>query len=62
VSFSIGDRVLLPAVHVREMRGLSDRPENICEAGMMLGNHMDGGYAEYVAVPPGTPFLCREIR
>jgi 6-hydroxycyclohex-1-ene-1-carbonyl-CoA dehydrogenase len=47
-----GDRVLLPAVltcgHCRLCR--SGR-ENICESMQMLGNHMDGAYAEFVKAP-----------
>ena len=52
VAFKEADRVLLPAVlacghcvYCREGR------ENICENGLMLGNHIDGGFAEFVAVP-----------
>ncbi len=47
-----GTRVLIPAVlacgHCVLCR--SGR-ENICENSQMLGNHIDGGYAEFVAVP-----------
>jgi alcohol dehydrogenase, propanol-preferring len=47
-----GSRVLIPAVlscgHCTLCR--SGR-ENICENSQMLGNHIDGGYAEFVAVP-----------
>jgi 6-hydroxycyclohex-1-ene-1-carbonyl-CoA dehydrogenase len=47
-----GDRVLLPAVltcgHCTFCR--SGR-ENICERSQMIGNNLDGGYAEYVVVP-----------
>lgn len=50
--WSEGDAVLLPAVvacgscaHCRTGR------ENICEASRMFGNHVDGGFAEYVLVP-----------
>ncbi len=46
------DRVLVPAVlscgHCTLCR---TGRENICENSLMLGNHIDGGYAEYVAVP-----------
>ena len=46
------DRVLVPAVlscgHCTLCR---TGRENICENSQMLGNHIDGGYAEYVAVP-----------
>jgi 6-hydroxycyclohex-1-ene-1-carbonyl-CoA dehydrogenase len=47
-----GDRVLVPAVlscgHCTLCR---TGRENICENSLMLGNHIDGGYAEYLAVP-----------
>jgi 6-hydroxycyclohex-1-ene-1-carbonyl-CoA dehydrogenase len=56
-SFSIGDRVLLPAVLTcGRCEACRTGRENVCEAGMMLGNHMDGGYAEYVAVPAKDAF------
>lgn len=49
---SLGDRVLVPAVlpcgnceFCRSGRG------NICPQLRMLGNHIDGGFAEYVRVP-----------
>ncbi len=51
------DRVLLPAVlscgHCSWCR---TGRENICENGIMLGNHINGGYAEYVAVPAKDVF------
>lgn len=47
-----GDRVLIPAVlscgHCQYCR---KGRENICENMIMLGNHIDGAYAEFVAVP-----------
>jgi 6-hydroxycyclohex-1-ene-1-carbonyl-CoA dehydrogenase len=50
--WSIGDRVLVPSVlpcghcpYCRSGRG------NICPELRMPGNHMDGGFAEYVRVP-----------
>lgn len=50
--WSEGDRVLLPAVLpcgactlCREGR------ENICEQSRMFGNHIDGGFAEFVVAP-----------
>ena len=56
-SFTIGDRVLLPAVLTcGRCEACRTGRENVCEAGMMLGNHMDGGYAEYVAVPAKDAF------
>ena len=55
--FKPDDRVLLPAVlscgscvYCRTGR------ENICENSRMLGNHIDGGYAEFIAVPSRDVF------
>lgn len=52
-----GDRVLLPAVltcgHCRACRG---GRENICDRMTMLGNNVDGGYAEFIAVPAKDVF------
>ncbi len=49
---SLGDRVLIPAVlscghcaYCRQGR------ENLCEDLIMLGNHVDGAYAEFVLAP-----------
>ncbi len=61
--FKEGDRVLLPAVltcgacaYCRKGR------ENICEQMKMLGNHVDGAYAEYLVAPATDCFLLpREI-
>lgn len=51
-AWSPGDRVLIPAVlacgHCRYCRA---GRENLCESLVMLGNNVDGAYAEYVAVP-----------
>jgi alcohol dehydrogenase, propanol-preferring len=67
---SEGDAVLLPAVlscgHCTACR--SGR-ENICEHSVMLGNNVDGGYAEYIAVaakdvfplPPEIPLVDAAI-
>ncbi len=48
----VGQRVLIPAVltcgHCTACR---QGRENICSNMRMLGNHFDGAYAEYVAVP-----------
>jgi len=51
-TFKPGARVLIPAVLSCGHCGLcrSGR-ENICEHSQMLGNHIHGGYAEFVAVP-----------
>lgn len=47
-----GDRVIIPAVltcgHCEACR---TGRENICQSMKMLGNHLEGGYAEYIAVP-----------
>jgi alcohol dehydrogenase, propanol-preferring len=47
-----GDHVLLPAV-VSCGRCMACRTgrENICEHSVMLGNNVDGGYAEYMTIP-----------
>lgn len=59
--FAPGDPVLIAAVlscgHCEACR--SGR-ENICENGIMLGNHIDGGYAEYIAVPAKDVFRLPE--
>lgn len=49
---SIGDPVLVPAVLPCGRCDLcrSGR-ENICRSGRMLGNHVDGGFAEFLVVP-----------
>ena len=50
--FTIGDRVLIPAVlscgrctYCRQGR------ESLCDRMIMLGNHIDGAYAELIALP-----------
>lgn len=53
-----GDRVLLPAVFVcGHCRNCRQGRENICERMQMLGNHIDGAYAEYVVAPAKDCFL-----
>jgi 6-hydroxycyclohex-1-ene-1-carbonyl-CoA dehydrogenase len=56
-NFKEGDRVLLPAVlscgkcfYCRTGR------ENICESMVMLGNNVDGAYAEYITIPAKDAF------
>ena len=50
--FAIGDRVLLPAVLTcGSCEMCRTGRENICERSIMLGNNIDGGFAELVAVP-----------
>jgi 6-hydroxycyclohex-1-ene-1-carbonyl-CoA dehydrogenase len=47
-----GDRVLIPAVlSCGRCRYCRQGRENLCERLVMLGNNIDGGYAEFVLVP-----------
>jgi propanol-preferring alcohol dehydrogenase len=47
-----GERVLIPAVLTcGQCSACRQGRENICSHMVMLGNHIDGAYAEYVAVP-----------
>lgn len=47
-----GDRVLIPAVFsCGSCRACRTGRENICDTMIMLGNNIDGAYAEFVAVP-----------
>jgi len=56
--FREGDRVLLPAVFTcGACRACRTGRENICEQMKMLGNHLDGAYAEYVVAPARDCFL-----
>ncbi len=51
-AFREGDRVLLPAVFTCGVcRACRTGRENICERMQMLGNHIDGAYAQYVVAP-----------
>lgn len=55
--FREGDRVLLPAVFTcGTCRPCRSGRENICEQMKMLGNHVDGAYAEYVVAPARDTF------
>ncbi len=55
--FAEGDRVLLPAVlSCGSCEACRRGRENLCERGVMLGNHVDGGYAEYVTAPAKDVF------
>jgi alcohol dehydrogenase, propanol-preferring len=64
--FATGDRVLLPAVLPCGACALCrEGRENVCERSVMLGNNVDGGYAEYLAIearhafhlPPEIPLV-----
>jgi 6-hydroxycyclohex-1-ene-1-carbonyl-CoA dehydrogenase len=64
--FAEGDPVLLPAVlSCGSCTACRTGRENICERSIMLGNNVDGGYAEYIAVsakdvfalPPEIPLI-----
>ena len=50
--WSVGDRLLLPAVYgCGQCRPCREGRENICERMVMFGNNVDGGYAEFVVAP-----------
>ena len=50
--FREGERILLPAVFsCGGCRNCRRGRENICTQMRMLGNHLDGGFAEYVVAP-----------
>lgn len=56
-----GDRVLLPAVlGCGRCAACRAGRENLCEALRMFGNHVDGGYAEYVVAPAEGLILLAE--
>lgn len=60
-TFAVGDRVLLPAVLTcGKCEACRTGRENVCGDGMMLGNHMDGGYAEYIVAPAKDAFHLPE--
>jgi len=53
-----GDRVLLAAVSsCGACDACREGRENICARGEMLGNHIDGGFAEYVVAPAKDAFV-----
>ncbi len=55
--FREGDRVILPAVFTcGTCRPCRTGRENICEQMKMLGNHVDGAYAEFVLAPARDAF------
>lgn len=59
--FDVGDRVLVAAVlSCGVCEACRTGRENICENGVMLGNHVDGGYAELVTAPAKDVFHLPE--
>jgi D-arabinose 1-dehydrogenase-like Zn-dependent alcohol dehydrogenase len=55
--FDVGDPVLLAAVlSCGRCEACRTGRENLCENGVMLGNHADGGYAEFVVAPARDTF------
>lgn len=60
-SLAVGDRVLVAAVlSCGACTPCRTGRENICENGVMLGNHKDGGYAEFVVAPVRDVFTLPE--
>ena len=62
--FNEGDSVLLGnIISCGNCRYCRDGKDNLCENWIMLGNHIDGAYAEYIKVPARNVFpLPPEIR
>jgi len=60
-NLSVGDPVLVAAVtSCGNCDACREGRENICAHGEMLGNHIDGGYAEYVVAPAKDIFVLPE--
>ena len=56
--FQIGDPVLLGnIISCRNCDNCRKGRDNLCENWLMLGNHIDGAYAEYIKVPARNAFL-----
>jgi 6-hydroxycyclohex-1-ene-1-carbonyl-CoA dehydrogenase len=54
----VGDKVLLAAVLTcGRCAACRSGRENICENSLMIGNNIDGGYAEYVVAPAKDAFI-----
>lgn len=59
--FKAGDRVLLPAVlSCGRCFFCRTGRENICQSMVMVGNHVDGAYAEYISAPAKDLFRLPE--
>ncbi len=56
-----GDRVLLPTTFAcGHCMACRDGRDNVCENQIMLGNNVDGAYAEYVLAPKHSAFTLPE--
>ena len=56
-TFSVGDRVCLHyLVTCGDCVYCSQGNEQFCTSGKMLGKYLDGGYAEYIAIPARSAF------
>lgn len=57
-NLQVGDRVLIAAVtSCGTCAACREGRENVCARGEMLGNHIDGGFAEYVVAPAKDTFV-----
>ncbi len=55
--FKVGDPVLLGnIISCRTCQNCREGRDNICDNWQMLGNHIDGAYAEYIRVPSKTAY------
>jgi 6-hydroxycyclohex-1-ene-1-carbonyl-CoA dehydrogenase len=60
-SWKEGDQVLLPAVYgCGHCSMCRIGRENVCQSMVMFGNHIDGGYAEYILAPAKHLFAMPE--
>ena len=60
-SLGVGDRVLVAAVtSCGVCEACREGRENVCAHGEMLGNHIDGGFAEFVVAPAKDTFILPE--
>jgi len=54
-NLTLGDRVQVwPGISCGQCRPCHRGNDNQCESQGILGFNLDGGYAEYVALPPGN--------
>ncbi len=58
VDFKVGDSVLLGnIISCGSCRNCREGRDNICDNWIMLGNHINGAYAEYIKVPARNAYL-----